>query len=106
MVHLVEDKKGEDILLLDISELETFTNFFVFCSGSSERQLRALQESIIESVKKSYQLVPWSREGSGEVEWFLLDYGDVIIHIFSPERRAYYDLEGLWKEGKILLHIQ
>jgi len=93
-------------LLLDISELDTFTNYFVFCSGSSERQLKALQESILESAKKTFQVIPWSREGSAETEWFLLDYGDIVVHIFSPEKRAYYDLEGLWQAGKILLHVQ
>jgi ribosome-associated protein len=65
-----------------------------------------LEESVLESVKKDFRVIPWSREGSGEVEWVLLDYGDVIVHLFSPEKRAYYDLEELWREGKVLLHIQ
>ena len=105
-MHLVEEKKGEDILLLDLSALDCFTDYFVFCNGSSDRQLKALQESVLESVKKQYRAIPWSKEGSGEAEWMLLDYGDVIVHLFSPEKRAYYDLEELWKEGKVLLHIQ
>jgi ribosome-associated protein len=102
----VEEKKGEDILLLDLSALDAFTDYFVFCNGSSDRQLKALQESVLVSVKKDLQVLPWSREGSGEDEWVLLDYGDVVVHLFSPEKRAYYDLEDLWKEGKVLLHIQ
>ena len=89
-----------------MSELDTFTDYFVFCNGSSDRQLRALQESVLESVKKECSVIPWGKEGSGEAEWVLLDYGDVIVHLFSPEKRAYYDLEGLWQEGKVLLHIQ
>lgn len=86
--------------------MDTFTDYFVFCSGNSDRQLQALQESILESAKKEFRAIPWSKEGSGDNEWLLLDYGDVIVHIFSHEKRAYYDLEGLWKEGKVLLHIQ
>lgn len=106
IVQLVEEKKGENVLLLDISELDTFTDYFVFCSGSSDRQLEALQETVLVSVKKNFQAIPWSKEGNGEAEWILLDYGDVVVHLFGPEKRAFYDLEGLWKEGKILLHIQ
>ena len=106
IIQLVEEKKGEDILLLDISELDAFTDYFVFCNGSSDRQLKALQESVLESAKKDLQIIPWSKEGTGESGWVLLDYGDVIVHLFSPEKRAYYDLEGLWNEGKVLLHIQ
>ena len=97
---------GENILLLDISEMDAFTDYFVFCNGSSDRQLKALQESVLESAKKEFQAIPWSKEGSGEAEWILLDYGDVIVHLFSPEKRAFYDLEELWQEGKVLLHIQ
>jgi ribosome-associated protein len=105
IVHVAEEKKGEDILLLDISDQETFTDYFVFCSGTSDRQLEALRESILESVKQTFQAIPWSREGSADEEWLLLDYSDVIVHLFSPEKRAYYDLEGLWNKGKVLLRI-
>jgi ribosome-associated protein len=106
IVRQVEEKRGEDVLLLDISELDTFTDYFVFCSGNSDRQLRALLEGVLKSVKDRFRTVPWSKEGSGDTEWVLLDYGDVVVHLFSPEKRAYYDLEELWKEGKVLLHIQ
>ena len=92
--------------MLDISEQETFTDYFVFCNGTSDRQLEALRQGILESVKQTYQAIPWSREGSAEEEWLLLDYSDVIVHLFSPEKRAYYDLEGLWEQGKVLLRIQ
>jgi ribosome-associated protein len=86
--------------------MDSFTDYFVFCNGSSDRQLKSLQESVLESVKKEFRATPWSKEGSGEAEWILLDYGDVIVHLFSPEKRAFYDLEGLWQEGKVLLQIQ
>lgn len=106
IVRLIEDKKGEDILLLDLTELDTFTDYFVFCSGKSDRQLNALYDDIRESVKSKYELIPWSREGNGESEWILMDYGDVVVHLFGPEKRAFYDLEGFWKQGKALLRIQ
>ncbi len=86
--------------------MDTFADFFVFCSGNSDRQLDALQESILESAKKNYRAIPWSKEGSGDAEWLLLDYSDVIVHLFSPAKRSFYNLEELWKEGKVLLHIQ
>lgn len=106
IVHQVEEKRGEDVLLLDITELDTFADYFVFCSGTSYRQIRALEEGVLKSVKDRFRALPWSKEGSGETEWVLLDYGDVIVHVFTPEKRAYYDLESLWNEGKVLLHIQ
>lgn len=103
---MAEEIKGEDILLLDISELDTFADYFVFCSGNTDRQLDDLMENITRSVKQSFSQTPFSKEGSGETEWLLLDYADVIVHLFSHEKRAYYDLEGLWDKGKVLLRIQ
>lgn len=93
-------------MLLDIRDQKTFSDFFVLCNGSSDRQLEALSDSILQSVKQLFHTVPWSREGNAGEEWLLLDYSDVIVHLFSPEKRAYYDLEGLWKQAKVLLRIQ
>jgi ribosome-associated protein len=106
IVNLVEEKKGEDVLLLDITNLNTFTDYFIFCSGNSDRQLRALQQDIVKSVKHEFSVLPWSNEGDEDAEWMLVDYGDVIVNIMSPEKRRFYDLEGFWKEGKVLIHIQ
>ena len=103
---MIEEKKGEDILLLDVTELETFTDFFIYCSGNSDRQLRALQQDIVKSVKHEFRVLPWSNEGDEETEWVLVDFGDVIVNIMSPEKRRYYNLEGFWKEGKVLVRIQ
>ena len=97
---------GEDILLLDISGLSLFADFFVICSGKSERQLKALVESVREAAKKDLGILPHHVEGEAFSGWVLLDYVDVIVHIFDPELRAYYDLEGLWQEGKVLLRMQ
>jgi ribosome-associated protein len=101
-----EEKLGEDIVLLDIRGLSPFADFFVICSGNSERQLNALVDSVREMAKKELGILPHHIEGESFSGWVLLDYVDVIVHIFAPELRAYYDLEGLWHEGKVLLRMQ
>jgi ribosome-associated protein len=105
-VDVVEDKLGEDILLLDISRLCPFADFFVICSGTSDRQLKALVASVRETVKKELRILPHHVEGEPVGGWVLIDYIDVVVHIFSADLRAYYDLEGLWQEGKVLLRMQ
>ena len=101
----LEEKKGEDIILLDIKGLATFTDFFVFCSGTSERMLQALADAAVEAVHQQYHL-PARVEGLPQDGWILVDFGDVILHVFSPNRREYYRLEELWVQGKILVHLQ
>jgi ribosome-associated protein len=83
-----------------------FADFFVICSGNSERQLRALAESVRKTAKKELGIIPHHTEGESFSGWVLIDYVDVVVHIFSPELRAFYDLEGLWQDGKVLLRMQ
>jgi ribosome-associated protein len=97
---------GEDILLLDVREISPFADFFVFCSGNSERQLRALAEGVRGTTKNEFGVLPHHVEGKPVSGWVLIDYIDVIVHILTPELRAFYDLEGLWHKGKILLRMQ
>jgi ribosome-associated protein len=104
-VNALEDKKGENILLLDIQGLATFADYFVLCSGTSDRMLKALADAALEQVKKLHQL-PGRVEGEAQDGWVLVDFGDVILHLFSPDRRNYYRLEELWNQGKVLLHLQ
>ena len=106
IVNVLEEKLGEDILLLDIRGLSLFADFFVICSGNSERQLRALVDSVREMAKKDLDILPHHVEGGSYSGWVLIDYVDIVVHIFTPELRAYYDLEGLWHEGKVLLRMQ
>ena len=101
----LEDKKGEDIILLDIQGLASFTDYFVFCSGTSERMLQALADAAIEVVHQQYH-IPVRVEGLPQDGWILVDFGDVILHVFSPDRRDYYRLEELWLQGKILVRLQ
>jgi ribosome-associated protein len=104
-VNALEEKKGEDIILLDIQGLASFTDYFVFCSGTSDRMLQALADAAVESVHKQFRLNA-RVEGEPEGGWVLVDFGDVILHLFSPDRRNYYRLEVLWGQGKILLRLQ
>ncbi len=101
----LEAKKGEDILLLDIREIAIFADYFVICSGTSDRMVDALAQSAVEQVHKEYD-IKGRVEGSPGEGWVLVDFGDVILHLFSPERRGYYRLEDLWGKGRVVLHLQ
>lgn len=105
MVTILEEKKGEDILLLDIHEFSDFADYFVICSGTSDRMLQALADELQEKLRQSLRL-RGRIEGQAQDGWLLLDYGDVIVHLFSPDRRSYYRLEDLWNKGKVLLRLQ
>jgi ribosome-associated protein len=102
---ILEDKKAENILLLDIHDVATFTDYFVICTGTSDRMLDSLSSAVREQVKESYE-ISGHIEGSPDGGWMLADFGDVIVHLFSPDQRSYYQLEELWEKGKILLRLQ
>lgn len=101
----MEEKKGEDILLLDIHEIADFADYFVICSGTSDRMLQALADETLEQVRKRHDL-RGRVEGEPREGWVLLDYGAVVVHLFAPDRRNYYRLEELWSKGKVLLRVQ
>ncbi len=90
--------------MLAVEELTTLTDYFVICEGKSERQLRAINDAILDELKKQ-EVSIYHKEGTPESGWILLDYGNVIVHIFSPERRSYYQLEELWKEAPTVMKI-
>jgi len=104
-VNALEEKKGEDILLLDIREVAPLADYFVICSGTSDRMLDALIDAVQKEVKARHKLRP-RIEGSPGDGWVLADYGDVIVHIFSPAKRNFYRLEELWNKGQVVLHFQ
>lgn len=91
--------------MIDIQEIAIFAEYFIICSGTSDRMLQTLVEAAIEQVKKKYN-VPARLEGLPQDGWLLVDFGDIILHVFSPDRRNYYRLEDLWMDGKVLLHLQ
>lgn len=97
----LESKKGEHIVLLDIHEIASFADYFVIATGTSDRMLDALSESVMDAVpKKRTQKQGLARDG-----WVVVDYGDVVVHLFSADQRKFYDLEGLWHDGKVLLRV-
>jgi ribosome-associated protein len=105
LVRALEEKKAEEILLLDVQGRCSFADYFLLCSGSSERMLRALSETVVEAAHKEYR-VSARVEGHGDSGWVLVDLRSVIVHIFSPQRREFYDLEEIWKDGKVIVRIQ
>ena len=102
---MIEDKKGEDIVLLDIQGLAPFADYFVICSGTSDRMLRTLAETAVEVIKKEYKFTA-RIEGQPQDGWVLVDFGDVVLQVFSPDRRNYYRIEELWAQGKVLVRLQ
>lgn len=96
----LSDKKGEDIVILDVSDQTVMCSYFVIATGKSTTQVRALGDNVEEVLKKNYELYPERTEGLREGRWGVLDYGDVIVHIFNEESRLFYYLERLWDSGK------
>ncbi len=105
IVELAEDKKAADIVLLDLAGLTTMADYFVICSGGSERQLDAIADAIREGMAGEGQR-PVGREGTAQSHWVLLDYGAVIVHLFTPPERDYYQLERHWSGAKTILRVQ
>ena len=99
-LEAVNNKKAEDVALLQLpGESSTFTDYFLICSGSNARQVQAIADEVDERLSKDMGVEPNAREGYNTAEWILLDYVDFVVHIFNAERRAYYDLERLWKSA-------
>lgn len=99
IAELLDDKKGVEIAVLDLRGLANFADWFVFCSGRSDRQTKALHDAVREGMKADPGMLPVHTEGERERRWILLDYGDVIVHIMIPEVRDYYRLEQLWGDA-------
>jgi ribosome-associated protein len=95
------EKKASEILLLDLRKVATFTDFFLICSGSSTRQVQAISDSVEEQLRLVGRR-PLHTEGYSRAEWILLDYGDLVVHVFSIAARRFYDLERLWRDAERL----
>ena len=102
----LEDKKAENIVLMDLQELSIVADYFVICTGTSDRQLDALAEAVTDTLRKAHRLKSPHVEGHSAGGWMLVDYRSVIVHLFSPDQRKRYKLEELWHETKTLLRIQ
>ena len=98
----IEDVKGEDIQLLDLRDIEnTVCDYFVVCSGTSNTQVNAISGSVQKVVSKELKDKPWHVEGENNAEWVLMDYVNVVVHIFQKHVRDFYDIESLWGDAKI-----
>lgn len=104
IVEAASDKKAQDIVLLDVHEVTSFTDYFVICNGTSERQLRAIADGVDEALA-AVGISPFRREGTPADGWVLLDCSDVVVHIFAPESRTFYGLEKLWERGRIVARL-
>ena len=100
LAQLALIKKAEDVKILDLRNLTTISDFFVICTAHSEPQVKAVANEILEGAKKEGELV-WHKEGANMKQWFLLDFVDVVVHIFLKETRAFYSLEKLWGDAPV-----
>lgn len=97
----LQEKKGQDILRMNLTGVTgAVTDYFVIGTGSSDRQVQALANSVIEMIEETTGERPHNKEGLQQGEWVLLDYVNVVVHIFQPEKRAFYDIEGLWGDAQ------
>ena len=97
----LDEKKAIDIKIIDISQISVIADYFIICGGSNSRQVQAIAENVEEKLGKM-GVVPRSTEGYQSANWILLDYQDVIIHVFNQEQRLFYDLERIWVDGKLV----
>jgi ribosome-associated protein len=97
-----EDKKAGELVQLDLRGVLGYTDWFVICSGNTERQTKAIHDGILEGLKHEHDLLPRRIEGASRADWILMDYLDVVVHIFTPVTREFYRLEQLWGEAPAL----
>ncbi|MFL7793833.1 MAG: ribosome silencing factor [Anaerolineae bacterium] len=105
IVDIIADQKGENILLLDIQGLSILADYFVIANTTSDRQAKAILDDIRTRVKQDTDARLLHIEGEATTGWVLVDYGDVVVHLFSQEMREYYNLEELWKEGRVVVRM-
>jgi ribosome-associated protein len=100
IVHAIQDKKGENIVSLDLRKIpEAVADFFVICQASSGTQVKAIADAIEEEVKKSCAELPYKHEGRQSLQWVLIDYVNVVVHVMMPENRRFYKLEDMWSDA-------
>ncbi len=99
IARLAADKKAIDVVELDLRGVLGYTDYFLICSGNTTRQTKAIHDGIMEGLKREHAIAPRRVEGAGRADWILMDYLDVVVHIFTPEARDYYRLEELWGEA-------
>lgn len=100
-VHGIQEKKGNDIVRLDLRELNSsVSDFFIICNADSATQVKAIANSVEEEIYKNTQIDPWKKEGLENADWIILDYFDIVVHIFKTEKRDFYGIEDLWGDAQ------
>lgn len=100
-VHGIQEKKGNDIVRLDLRELNSsVSDYFIICNADSATQVKAIADSVEEEIYKNTQTNPWRKEGHEHADWIILDYFDVVVHIFKTEKREFYGIEDLWGDAQ------
>jgi ribosome-associated protein len=99
VVRYAEDKKAQDVVALDLRGVLGYTDYFLLCTGNTTRQTKAIHDGILEGLKREHETLPRRVEGAGKADWILMDYLDVVVHVFTPETREFYRLEQLWGEA-------
>lgn len=105
IVSILEDHKAEEIVLMDVHKETDIADYFIICNGTSDRMLDALANAVIDEIRDAYH-IHGHQQGIASGGWMLIDFGEIIVHIFSPDRRDYYKLEDLYQKSKILLKMQ
>lgn len=105
IVDIASDKQASDVVLLDLRKVTVIADYFVICNGTTERQIDAVTDAIQETLRKNDRLIPLHVEGTADSGWILLDYGGVIVHVFSPSEREYYKLERIWADAVVVLRM-
>jgi ribosome-associated protein len=99
IVRYAEDKKARDVVVLDLRGVLGYTDYFALCTGNTARQTKAIHDGILEGLKREHETLPRRVEGASKADWILMDYLDVVVHVFTPETREFYRLEQLWGEA-------
>lgn len=107
IIKAIQDKKGENPVSLDLRKIpEAVSDFFIICSASNQPQVRAISDFIEEEVKKACGETPYRHEGKQNLQWVIIDYVDVVIHVMLNEQRAFYKLEEMWSDAPLLEHVE
>jgi ribosome-associated protein len=102
IINGIQEKKGKEIISLNLTNLNnSVSNYFVICHGNTKIQVEAIADSVVENVRNKLGDKPWHKEGFENAEWILLDYVDVVVHIFQETKRAFYSLEKLWADAEV-----
>ena len=105
IVDAIADKQGENVVLMDIHALSTIADYFVICAARSDRQIKAIVDGVSEHTRIALDASPRRVEGDPVSGWVLMDYSDIVVHIFTPKTRAFYNLESLWKDAPVVLRM-